>query len=244
MAIKQVRKGWQADVQPEGRGGKRVRRTFKTKREAEKFEVEQKAVANQGNWQAPTRDNRRLLELVDDWYELYGHTLKDGARRKVNLERTCERLGNPRGMNVTGEAWLRYRNDRLQQDSNIGKPVNPNTVNHEHAYLSAMFGTLIKLRNWKQDNPLRGIPKIKLDEPELIYLELEEIDRLLSELAQSRNPDVLVIAKICLSTGARWGEAQGLIAHRLRNDQVHYVKTKNSKARAVPIGGCSKLCVS
>ncbi|WKD48365.1 phage integrase [Microbulbifer spongiae] len=235
MAIRKVTRGWQVDIQPEGRGGRRVRRTFQTKRAAEQFKVEQKALANTGEWRAPEREHRRLLDLVVDWFDLYGFTLKDGENRKTKLISLCERLGNPRATNITGESWLRYRKKRLEQYSQRGKPINPNTVNHEHAYLSAMFGTLIKLRSWKRDNPLRGIPKIKLDEPDLIYLELEEIVRLLDELAASRNLDVLVITKLCLATGARWGEAQRLEAQRLRNGQVHFIRTKNSKARAIPI---------
>jgi integrase len=235
MAIKKVKTGWQLDMRPEGRYGKRIQRTFPTKREAMQFEVAQKALANAGEWKPPVKDNRRLLDLVDDWFKLYGHTLKDGKGRKGILEGSCTRLENPLGRNFTGEDWLLYRNDRLQMESYRKKQVTPNAVNHEHAYLSAMFGTLIKLKNWPHTNPLKGIPKIPMDEPELIYLELSQIAHLLDHLAESRNPDVLIITKICLSTGARWSEAEKLEGQRIKQGLIHFVKTKNSKARAVPI---------
>ncbi|MFC6977559.1 tyrosine-type recombinase/integrase [Microbulbifer taiwanensis] len=136
----------------------------------------------------------------------------------------------------TGEDFLRYRNQRLEEkQEKRDKLISPNNVNHEHAYLSAVFGTLIKLRNWKLDNPLKNVPKIRLDEQELVYLELSEMRALLEELERSRNPDVLLIARLCLATGARWGEAENLRAEQVRQGKVHYIKTKNSKARAVPI---------
>jgi len=236
MGVKKVKTGWQADVQPEGRGGKRVRKTFRTKREAENYETEQKALANKGEWVPPSKDKRRLSDLIKEWYDLHGHTLKDEKKRLGKLNGICQRLGDPIAKNFTGEDWLRHRKERLQQkDPKTDKFINPNTVNHEHAYLSAVFGTLIKLKNWNLENPMQGIPKIKLDEPDLIYLELDQVEALLEELQQSKNPDVILVAKICLATGARWGEAETLKAEQVRQGKVHFTKTKNSKARAIPV---------
>lgn len=236
MAIRKVKSGWEVDVRPEGVSGPRLRRIFSKKREAEQFQIDQKALGNQGEWKPPVKDKRRLQELVDDWYDLHGHTLKDGKKRKGKLDTICTRLGNPIARSFTGEDFLRYRKQRLEEKlQKRDKLVSPNNVNHEHAYLSAVFGTLIKLRNWKLDNPLKNVPKIRLDEQELVYLELSEIRILLEELERSRNPDVLLIARLCLATGARWGEAESLRAEQVRQGKVHYIKTKNSKARAVPI---------
>lgn len=236
MAIKKVKTGWQVDIQPEGRGGKRVRRTFEKKKDAESYEKLQKAQAVAGDWTPPSKDKRRLQDLIEDWYTLHGHTLKDGAKRKGKLDGICKRLGNPVARTFSGEDFLRYRNRRLtEKQQKRDKLVSPNNLNHEHAYLSAVFGTLGKLRNWPHGNPLKDVPKIKLDESELIYLELDQIRALLAELEESKNPDVVLVARLCLATGARWGEAENLRAEQIRNGKVHYVKTKNSKARAVPI---------
>lgn len=234
--IKKIKAGWQVNVQPGGRGCKRIQRTFATKREAENFDIEIKAKVNAGEWKPPEKDKRRLQDLIDDWYDLYGHTLKDGLKRKGKLDGLCARLENPIARNFRGEDFLRYRKERLETKlENRKKNVSANTVNHEHAYLSAVFGTLIKLKNWNSANPLSNIPKIKMDEPELAFLELEQIRVLLDELEGSKNPDVLMIAKLCLATGARWGEAETLRAEQIRHGRVNYTKTKNSKSRAVPI---------
>ncbi|WP_417538226.1 tyrosine-type recombinase/integrase [Marinomonas sp.] len=44
-----------------------------------------------------------------------------------------------------------------------------------------------------------------------------------------------MITKISLSTGARWGEAEGLTVQRVRNNQVSFTYTKSGKSRSVPI---------
>jgi integrase len=47
--------------------------------------------------------------------------------------------------------------------------------------------------------------------------------------------DVYLLALVCLSTGARWGEAQSLTVSDLSPYLVHYHNTKSKKSRSVPI---------
>ena len=44
-----------------------------------------------------------------------------------------------------------------------------------------------------------------------------------------------MIAKICLSTGARWSEAEDLRVSQVRNGQLHFSETKSGKNRSVPV---------
>jgi len=44
-----------------------------------------------------------------------------------------------------------------------------------------------------------------------------------------------LIALVCLSTGARWGEAQSLGVTDLSNNMVHYHETKSKRSRSVPV---------
>ncbi|ABC27316.1 Integrase [Hahella chejuensis KCTC 2396] len=236
MAVKKVANGWKVDIRPEGVYGKRIRKTFPTKRQAEQWQIDQKAKANAGEWSPPNKDRRKLSDLVNTWYDLHGHTLKDCDNRLRSLTALVNRLGDPIAKNFTGEDFLEYRRFRLtQKHEHRDKLVEPNTVNHEHAYLFAVFSKLIKIKNWKLDNPLKGLSKLTIDEPALVYLEQDEIRALLASLKESKNPNVLVISKICLSTGARWGEAESLQAQQVKQGKIHFIKTKNSKSRAVPI---------
>ena len=52
---------------------------------------------------------------------------------------------------------------------------------------------------------------------------------------QSRNPDVTLITRVCLATGARWSEAQTLRSELVRDQRVTYVDTKNGRSRSVPL---------
>ncbi len=54
-------------------------------------------------------------------------------------------------------------------------------------------------------------------------------------LAEGGNIHVLLISKVCLATGARWGEAEELRRTQIKGGQIQFVKTKSSKARSVPI---------
>jgi len=47
---------------------------------------------------------------------------------------------------------------------------------------------------------------MKVAERELSFLSIEQIRQLLNALSD----DALLIAKVCLATGARWSEAEGL----------------------------------
>ncbi|WLQ14423.1 tyrosine-type recombinase/integrase [Hahella aquimaris] len=236
MAIKKVATGWQVDLRPEGREGKRVRKTFPKLVQAKNWETDQKAKALTGEWAAPQKDKRRLTELVNTWHELHGYTLKDSENLLRVLTATCKRLGDPVATSLTSEDWLIYRKKRLKQKvHNRDKFVEPKTINHEQIYLSAVFNKLIRLKNWRHENPLKGVSKLPIDEPDLSYLEKDQIKVLLAALESSINPNVLTITKICLSTGARWGEAEKLHAEHVRHGKLHFVGTKNSKARAVPV---------
>lgn len=53
--------------------------------------------------------------------------------------------------------------------------------------------------------------------------------------AYNVNPHLLLLIEVCLSTGARWSEAEGLSASLVKNNQVTFADTKNGKARTVPI---------
>lgn len=91
------------------------------------------------------------------------------------------------------------------------------------------------MEEWYTENPFTAVKAIRLAESELSYLTIEQIDTLFHHLDQSRNRHVKLITKLCLATGARWGEAQYLRAELVRNGQVTYVGTKNGRTRSVPI---------
>jgi integrase len=97
-----------------------------------------------------------------------------------------------------------------------------------------MFNELERLGGLKGDNPLGKVRALKFDETEMAYLSAEQIPPLLDALDKLSVAAGLV-ARICLATGARWSEAEGLVARQVRHGRVHFTNTKSSKNRVVPV---------
>lgn len=230
MTIKPVKTGWQVNVQPGGRSGKRLKKTFPSKAEAIAWERHVQArVQEAPEWAPPKKDARSLSDLVDVWHQHHGSGLKDGAGRKRILLAMCEAMGNPRADQFTPDQFAEYRMKRL------AAAISANTMNREQAYLRAVFNETIRLGHWKKANPLTKLRAFKIPERELSYLDQEQIVSLLEQLKKSRNAHVSLVTKVCLATGARWGESEGLRSSQVRNGLIQFVQTKSSKARAVPI---------
>lgn len=228
--IKKLPSGrWQVDVQPGGRGQKRVRKSFDSKPEAMRYErwVLGKHAAGE-DWN-PRQDKRTLLDLIKLWFIHHGHALKDGEGRKKKLEALAERLGNSRASHFTSGDFAAYRLVRLEGG------LTENTLNHEQAYLTAVFNELIRQGHWKGENPLSNLRKLKIDEPELAFLDQDQIRRLLEECKASSNPSVYHVARVALATGARWSEAEKLKVSAFTPYRVTYTGTKSGKSRSVPM---------
>jgi len=229
--IKKTTGGWLVDAQPGGRGGKRFRKSFKTQAEAKAYEAWLTTQVNQNSaWQPEKRDTRKLLDLIDLWHTHHGAGLKAGANTYSRLKLACEAMGNPVADRFSVETFATYRKARLADG------IAPNSVNREHAYLRSVFNELRRLGQWKKPNPLAELRQFKIDESELSYSTREQITELLRVLGDGKNRHTVMIARICLATGARWSEAEGLDIRHVRNGQVHYAGTKSSKVRTLPIG--------
>lgn len=230
MAIHQVKTGWQVNIQPGGRSGKRVKKTFRTKAEAIAWERHVQAkVQEDPMWAPPKKDLRLVEELVELWFKHHGYGLNDGEGRLRILKAMCQAMGNPRAESFSADQFAEYRTNR------ISAGIKPSTLNREQAYLRAVFNECIRLDHWTKPNPLAKLRAFKIQEQELSFLALEQVTTLLNRLAISRNPHALLVATVCLATGARWGEAENLRISQVRHSLIQFVKTKSSKARAVPI---------
>lgn len=230
MTIKKVDNGWLVDIRPQGKHGKRVRKTLPSLAKAKRFEsyvIGQMAIGEP--YESKKRDKRRLKDLIQLWYSYHGVSLKDGRRRFSQLNALADLMGNPLSISITPVDATRLRQQRLESG------VTPNTVNHDQAHLRAVFNKLIRLGEWDGTNPFAQVQPLRVDEKELSYLTHEDIDALFKVLSKSTNRDVLLITHLCLVTGARWSEAQYLRAEMLRNGRVTFTGTKNGRNRTIPL---------
>ena len=76
---------------------------------------------------------------------------------------------------------------------------------------------------------------IKIAEKELSFLSMDEVSTLLTACERHNSPDLALMVKLCLSTGARWGEVVGLEKRHVKQGKITFTNTKSKKNRTVPI---------
>lgn len=218
-------------LQIDRQGVKRVRRSFNTKKEAELFEREYLFIAQQIT--KKVNDPRTLVQLIDLWYHAHGINLSNPKKLYDSMIEAAMRMGNPVAEAVTPEMFINYRFQRTQTDK---KPVSKKTMNNIHGYISAMYNLLKKLKMIDYPNPIGEVDTLKLQEQQMSYLTLDQINHLLDSIsAKCVNESTWFVANICLRTGARWGEAEKLLKKQLHNGRVTFVNTKSKKVRTIPL---------
>ncbi len=171
-----------------------------------------------------------LNQAIQLWYSVHGHTLKDARYRYSRTLAISDRMNNPLLSDFSASMFAEYRLSRVDEVSN-------STLNHELRYLRAVFSELVRLQ-YLTENPLSQVRQFSVVETELSYLDRYQIESLFAALRQSRNESVYWVARICLSTGCRWIEAESLKVHQLVTKPkpgIRYLNTKNGKKRFVPV---------
>lgn len=238
MAIRKLDDGrWLVDVRPAGTDGKRIRRKFCKKGEASIFEHHILVNYHNKDWIEKPPDRRRLTELLDRWWALYGKHHDRGETEKTRLTAIIQNFGKTgvvRADQLTRKAIISYRAMMLDRG------LKPSSVNRQIAILSGVFTKLIDYGDFLPPNPMTDIRKLKEARPETAYLTDDEIKALLASL----DGDHLNIAVLCLSTGARWSEAAELKAEHITGNMITFMKTKNGRKRHVPVGDdvLKKIC--
>jgi integrase len=227
--IKKQGDKWLVDIQPGGRGHRRFRKLFDTKAAARRFQiqVESKAAVDPA-YTLPKKDLRKLSEFVELWWENTGQHLSSGLDTKQRMIQASSAMGNPVMATFEPCIFLEYRAKRAKEG------VKPATLNRELQTFKAVFNDLSRSMQYEGRNPFASIRLIRHQEPQMAFLTTEQIRKLFSYLAKSES-DAYLVALVCLSTGARWGEAQGLQITDLANGMVHYRLTKSKRSRAVPV---------
>ncbi|CSB28446.1 integrase [Vibrio cholerae] len=246
MSVRNLKDGskkpWLCECYPQGREGKRVRKRFATKGEATAYENFIMREVDDKPWMGSKPDNRRLSELLETWWQVHGHTIKSGkvVYRKTAL--TIKKLGDPIASTFTSKQYLAFRASRVSHFNKENKSLSPTYQNFQLNLLSGMFSRLIKYKQWNLPNPLDDIEPIKVNQRALAYLDKADIQPFLQRLGGFESdgrsvsiPEIVLIAKICLATGARISEALSLERSQISEFKLTFVETKGKRIRSVPI---------
>ncbi|MBI0278505.1 tyrosine-type recombinase/integrase [Hafnia alvei] len=216
--------GYMVDIRPQGRDGKRIRKKFPTKAEAQQYARWAIATQNNKDWLEKPADRRPFSELIELWWKYYGQSMKSARGSLLRLERIDRELGTPKASQITVSKWADYRAARLSAG------VSASTINREQETISSLFNVLIDLGHFHNENPFSGLTKIKVRSREMGFLSKGEINDLLATLSGEN----LLAVKVCLATGARWGEVVKMRQSAVYKQRITFVDTKNGKNRTVP----------
>ncbi|MDD1792551.1 tyrosine-type recombinase/integrase [Enterovibrio sp. ZSDZ42] len=243
MSIRNLKDGskkpWLCECYPSGRDGKRIRKRFVTKAEAAQFERYAMNAIDDKPWLGEKSDNRRLLDMVEIWHRAHGFSLAQGKYTYNRLSFIANSLGNPLATHFSVKMWSTFREQRIAGLIMNAKgkfaAVKTSTVNHDQSVLNAMIEELIRMGEWKAANPLNNVRPFRQHETEMAFLSEPQIDDVLTAAKALRNESVYHIILVCLSTGARFAEAEQLRGSQLSKYKITFSKTKGKKNRTVPI---------
>ena len=229
MTIKKLDDGrYEVDVRPQGSEGRRIRRIFNTKGEAQIFERHILVNYHNKDWLEKPADRRRLTELLQLWWMYHGKSHVRGEKEQERLTgiiRNFAGIGISRADQLTRKAILDYRVHMLDAG------LKASSVNRHHAIMSGMFTKLINAEAYHCKNPFREVKAFREPESEMAFLSSDEIDKLLQLVSGDEYKAVL----LCLATGGRWGEVANLKGEHVIGGKVVFMKTKNGKRRIVPV---------
>ncbi|EGY4498328.1 tyrosine-type recombinase/integrase [Salmonella enterica] len=214
------------DIRPHGRRGIRVRKVFDKKSIAIATERYIMANAEKREYIQGYRDRRTLGDLLDQWWIYHGQHRRKADDDKRQLKSIITELGiDSLAVELDKLKIIAWRSQK------IGEGLKSSSVNRYINRLSGMFTVLAKIGVWDNDHPVRGISRLYVKSSEMAFLSKKETAALLAAL----EGDYYRVALLCLSTGARWGEASVLKGEQVIHNRVTFLETKNGKKRTVPI---------
>lgn len=198
-------RGNRYDVRFRTPDGAHRKRTFRTRREADAFDAQQRADMSRGSWLDPRDAERCFGEVAGAWLD------RDVAKRSSTLGREETIL------RVHILPTLARRRLRTIRQADVQALVNawsvaskPRTVRRHYGVLRAVLGYAVEC-DYLARMPCRGIklPEITpLDRPQLTA------DQVVA-LADGLGPDLGPMVYLGAILGLRWGECAGLRVRRI-----------------------------
>jgi integrase len=218
---------WQIDYTDPN--GKRIRKAFGKKKEAEAELAKRVSLIAEGRYLDVKKDLKITLgELVKKYLENYQHSIK---------EHYCQNFKD-----YFGESTLlgrikyvhleTYRNHLRRKPTKYGKPRKDATVNREMSCLHHLFSKAFEWEMVEQSPFERGKSLMLKENNERVrFLNEAEIQSLLKH-----SPDYLRNIIICaINTGMRRGEILSLQWHQIKGEFIYLRRTKTKEKREIPI---------
>ena len=145
-------------------------------------------------------------------------------------------------VSITRQDIKRYRDVRLTQ-------VQSSTMNRELNILSAFFQHCVEEREWLKENPVRQVKRPSNPPPRVRRISDDEVRLIQSALGTCEDTPtttkalVGLMMELAIESGMRLGEICSLRANNVHARHVHLSKTKNGRARDVPLSERARVLV-
>jgi len=217
--------------------GKRIRQSFKTRKQAQAELTARDYTIQTGTYTDPRKYQKFTLgQLCEKYIALYRPQRCYKSSKRHLIKQIRQYFGDDRLLISIRYAELALYRAHLEQTSNkYGKPRKAATINRTLSCLRHMMTTAFELDMMRQ-NPFDAGGRLHRKENNVIlrFLSEDEITRLLAQCTGNLVylHDIIVCA---INTGMRKGEVLTLKWDQIRNGQIYLTDTKGQKPREVPI---------
>lgn len=217
-------------------GGRRVRKDFDLKKDAEAYLGKVLAAKKEGRYFDVfdvKKESQATFEELADQYVKNFQAQKCFSRLKYYLvDEYRVAFGGRRLADISYLDLETYRNRRKATPTRSKKPRADATVNREMSTLRHMLNKAVEW-GMLEKSPLRQGSRLMLKENNhrLRFLTWEEIKSLLGACMPHLKP----IVETALHTGMRRNEILSLKWEQIRNGFIYLTETKSGKGRQIPI---------
>ena len=215
-------------------GGKRIRKTFAKKKDAEAELGKRVSLVAEGRYLDVKKEYKTTLkELIKKYEENFESQVSFKGWKKLCLKNFKTYFGEDSLLsNVKYVDIETYRNKLRQSITRKGTARTPASVNREMSCLHHLFA---KGKEWDllEENPFSKGKSLLMKEnnQRTRFLSHEEIQKLLNASPEHLK-NIIIIA---LNTGMRRSEIFGLTWDQVRNGFIYLQHTKTNEPRQIPI---------
>lgn len=197
------------------------------------------AIRNNRYFKTAESKKHTFIQLADRYITTIAPQKKTAKDQIAQLNWWKSKMGEKLLADITPSLISDLKDALLSEKTNRGKNRTSATTNRYLAVLSHTFTIACKEWGWLRDNPVSLITKPKEPRGRVRFLSDEERQRLLNACEESKNPYLLTIVVLALSTGMRLGEIINLTWANidLERSWIILEDTKNGERRQVPIKG-------
>ena len=216
--------------------GKRVRMSFKKKKDAEAELGKRVSLIAEKRYLDVKKDYKSTLgELIDNYVENFKHQKSYLRSKSYYLENFRNYFGGNTLLSKIEYVALETYKNKLRTKLTPRKEIRAiATMNREMVCLHGLFRKGV---SWKmmEKNPFDNGDSLmeKENNKRTRFLIEEEIERLLAECRHK--PHLYRIVFCALNTGMRKGEILSLKWEQIRNGFIYLTETKTSEPREIPI---------